>query len=313
MASDIKMILSDVDGTLFTDHHELHPKTLDAIRHIRETRPDLPIIPVTGKQRVSCAGLFKELDIECFPAGCMHGSIIYDNEGNIEREHTLDPTFVLGVTELMKRHNKTTMLYVADWVGMASLEQGGRDWHAVSKGFDPCVKDVRDSNFLQQVLDGEEKIAKIFLPMDEEFVPFFLDLLRSEFPNTPFKTTRALPYIIEIVAETVDKSGALAYFCEKYNISPSNVITFGDGENDVGMFRASGYSVSMANAMPLPKSVASYATDSNNEGGVGVFLDRIFRPTRPDASFAVDHLKTLDAIFQPLDAASIDNESSIRI
>lgn len=259
---------------------------------------------------------------------------------------------MLGVTELMKRHNKTTMLYVADWVGMASLEQGGRDWHAVSKGFDPCVKDVRDSNFLQQVLDGEEKIAKIFLPMDEEFVPFFLDLLRSEFPNTPFKTTRALPYIIEIgwffqnfssrsddfdpymnisVAETVDKSGALAYFCEKYNISPSNVITFGDGENDVGMFRASGYSVSMANAMPLPKSVArsvclfftslelylhsslSYATDSNNEGGVGVFLDRIFRPTRPDASFAVDHLKTLDAIFQPLDAASIDNESSIRI
>lgn len=44
-----------VDGTLFTDDHELHPTTLNAIRHIRETRPDLPIIPVTGKQRVSCA------------------------------------------------------------------------------------------------------------------------------------------------------------------------------------------------------------------------------------------------------------------
>lgn len=53
-AEDVKMILSDVDGTLFTDDHELHPTTLNAIRHIRETRPDLPIIPVTGKQRVSC-------------------------------------------------------------------------------------------------------------------------------------------------------------------------------------------------------------------------------------------------------------------
>jgi hypothetical protein len=40
---------------LFTDDHELHPTTLNAIRYIRETRPDLPIIPVTGKQRVSCA------------------------------------------------------------------------------------------------------------------------------------------------------------------------------------------------------------------------------------------------------------------
>lgn len=43
-----------VDGTLFTDKHELHPRTRDAIRYIRKTRPELPIIPVTGKQRVSC-------------------------------------------------------------------------------------------------------------------------------------------------------------------------------------------------------------------------------------------------------------------
>lgn len=62
--------------------------------------------------------------------------------------------------------------------------------------------------------------------MDEEVVPEFLELLRSTFPDTPFKTTRALPYIIEIVAETVDKSQALAYFCNKFNIKPENVMTF---------------------------------------------------------------------------------------
>ncbi|KAI5479139.1 hypothetical protein MNV49_003999 [Pseudohyphozyma bogoriensis] len=299
-ADDIKMILSDVDGTLFTDKHELHPRTKNAIRYIRETRPDLPIIPVTGKQRVSCAGLFKDLDIECFPAGCLHGAIIYDNKGHVERQHSLDPAFVLGVTDLMKRHNKTTMLYVADWVAMASLEAGGKtDWEAVSRGFDPCVKDARQTDFLQKVSDGSEKIGKIFLPMDEELVPEYLDLLRAEFPNTPFKTTRALPYIIEIVAEHVDKSVALDYFCEKYRIKPENVITFGDGENDCGMFRAAGYSVSMANAMPLPKATAKYATGSNNEGGVGMFLDRVFRPSHPDAALPVENLKSLDAIPHP--------------
>lgn len=62
--------------------------------------------------------------------------------------------------------------------------------------------------------------------MDEECVPEFLDLLNAEFPDTPFKTTRALPYIIEIVAEGVDKSVALSYFCGKFDIKPENVITF---------------------------------------------------------------------------------------
>lgn len=135
--------------------------------------------------------------------------------------------------------------------------------------------------------------------MDEEVVPEFLELLRTSFPDTPFKTTRALPYIIEIVAEGVDKSGALAYFCGKYDIKPENVITFvrflllcissdqsltfpscteqGDGENDVGMFNAAGYSVSMGNAMDAPRNAASYSTGTNNEGGVGQFLDRVFR------------------------------------
>ncbi|KAM0755648.1 HAD-like protein [Meredithblackwellia eburnea MCA 4105] len=300
------MILSDVDGTLFTDKHELHPTTLNAIKYIRETRPDLPIIPVTGKQRVSCGSLIDDLDISKFPAGCLHGAILYDPQGNVEQHRSLEPTFVRGVTDLMKKHNKTTMLYVADWVAMASLEQGGKtDWEAVSRGFDPCVRDARETDFLDKVASGEEKIGKIFLPMDEEDVPTFLDLLKTSFPDTPFKTTRALPYIIEIVADGVDKSGALEYFCSKFDIKPENVLTFGDGENDVGMFKAAGYAVSMGNAMEAPRKAADYATATNNEGGVGQFLDRVFRPSFPDAALPVDNIKSLDSLSAGHDAVEI--------
>lgn len=293
---DIKMIISDVDGTLFTDKHELHPRTRDAIRHIRKTRPEMPIIPVTGKQRVSCGTLIEELGIQEFPMGCLHGSIIYDKDGNIEHATYLEPNFVRDVTELMKQHNKTTMLYVHDWVAMASKEEGGKtDWEAVSRGFDPCVKDERESDFLQQVLDGKQQIGKIFLPMDEELVPHFLDLLHSSFPNVPFKTTRALPYIIEIVAEGVDKSVALQYFCKKYGISPSNVATFGDGDNDVGMFSASGHPVSMANAMEAPRLASKYQTLSNNDGGVGLWLHAAGLCPPYDASKSLEVAKSLDA------------------
>ncbi|KAM0787679.1 hypothetical protein ACM66B_003742 [Microbotryomycetes sp. NB124-2] len=301
LPSDIKMILSDVDGTLFTDKHELHPRTRDAIRHIRRTRPEMPIIPVTGKQRVSCGELVKELGIEEFPMGCLHGAIIYDKNGKIERSTSLDAQFVLDVTELMKKHNKTTMLYMHDWVAMASLEQNGKqDWEAVSRGFDPCVRDTRETDFLDQVKRGDAEIGKIFLPMDEEVVPEFLDLLHTTFPNVPFKTTRALPYIIEIVADSVDKSAALAYFCQKYGIKPENVATFGDGENDKHMLSATGFSVSMANGMDAPKAAAKYATLSNNEGGVGAALEAFGLAPAHATGKSVQHVVDLNTASAPI-------------
>jgi hydroxymethylpyrimidine pyrophosphatase-like HAD family hydrolase len=117
------------------------------------------------------SGLIEDLGLSCFPAACLHGALIYDSNGNIVKSTHLDPQFVLGVNALMKKHNKSTFLYVADWVAMTSLEQGGTDWEAVSRGFDPMVKDEREGDFLQRVMSGEEKIGKIFLPMDEEVVP----------------------------------------------------------------------------------------------------------------------------------------------
>lgn len=62
------------------------------------------------------------------------------------------------------------------------------------------------------------------------------------------------------------------------------------------MFEASGYSVHMANAMAKPRATAKYGTASNNEGGVGQFLDKVFRPevAKPDAGLDVEHLKQLD-------------------
>ncbi|GAA5880425.1 hypothetical protein JCM1840_007692 [Sporobolomyces johnsonii] len=296
-AEDIHMILSDVDGTLFTDKHELHPTTKNAIRYIRETRPEIPIIPVTGKQLPSCGDLVQQLGVEEWPAACMHGAIIYDKDRNVEQSMSLEPHFVRDVSRLMRQHNKSTFLYVADSVAMVSKEEGGsKDWEQVTRGFDPVVNDERETDFMKRVLKGQEKIGKMFLPMDEEVVPEYIELIEKSFPDVAFKITRALPYIIEIVAEGVDKSAALAFFCAKFNIKPENVITFGDGENDCGMFQASGYSVHMANAMEKPRLTAKYSTGSNNEGGVGQFLDKIFRPEQAaaDSGLDVEHLKQLD-------------------
>lgn len=46
------------------------------------------------------------------------------------------------------------------------------------------------------------------------------------------------------------------------------MIAFGDGENDIEMLKACGYSYAMANANKKTKAVAKYEAPTNDENGV---------------------------------------------
>jgi hydroxymethylpyrimidine pyrophosphatase-like HAD family hydrolase len=60
---------SDVDGTLLDNNHQLHPATTSALRYIHETRPELPIVIASGKQRPSTQFIREELGLpDSFPS-----------------------------------------------------------------------------------------------------------------------------------------------------------------------------------------------------------------------------------------------------
>lgn len=279
-AEDIKLVLSDVDGTLLDDAHDVNPRTSDAIRFLRQNYPHIPFVPVTGKQRVSCEYVARVCGLEDMPSGCCHGSIIYTPEGKIESQTGIGPEVVCAVTDFLKGINKSVFIYEHDSVNCVYLEDHpSLDFYAITRGYDPSIRDMRGTNYMDRVRSGEVVVTKMFLPMEVALVNEHMEKMNAHFKNgEDYRMTRALPDIIELIPATIDKSVALAYFASKYNVKPENIITFGDGENDVGMFRASGMSVSMGNAMPVPTGASDYQTVTNNEGGVGVFLDAIFRP-----------------------------------
>jgi hypothetical protein len=64
MPSDIDLIITDVDGTLLTSKHTIHPRTLNALRAIRKIRPDLPVVIASGKQYDSCRFIRDSLGLD---------------------------------------------------------------------------------------------------------------------------------------------------------------------------------------------------------------------------------------------------------
>lgn len=61
-----------------------------------------------------------------------------------------------------------------------------------------------------------------------------------------------------------------------YQIDQQHTISFGDGGNDIDMFKASSISVAMENATNEVKAHAKYLTSSNNDDGVYQFLYQYF-------------------------------------
>lgn len=69
-----------------------------------------------------------------------------------------------------------------------------------------------------------------------------------------------------------DKGIALKKLCETLNVNMKEVLVFGDNYNDLEMFKNAAYSVATDNAENLLKEKADFVTKSNNQDGVSYFL-----------------------------------------
>lgn len=79
-----------------------------------------------------------------------------------------------------------------------------------------------------------------------------------------------------IACKDVDKINGIKVLCTHLGIKLENTIAFGDDYNDLQMLKQCGIGVAMANASEMVKNEANTVTLSNNEDGVGVWLNEYF-------------------------------------
>ncbi|MCH4166279.1 MAG: HAD hydrolase family protein [Megasphaera sp.] len=68
--------------------------------------------------------------------------------------------------------------------------------------------------------------------------------------------------------EPTDKGTGVERMMQHLGADPAEAIVFGDGLNDISMFRKPFYSIAMGNGRPELKKLADYITDDNDKGGI---------------------------------------------
>jgi len=298
-------------GTLLDSRHTLPTTspTYRVLRRIRAEHPHLPIVISTGKQHRSTAGLREQLRLDgVFPSCHLNGNVLYDAAGNVVAASGLDVPVVLRVLEEMRATGTSTFVYdhttvyqlgyAPDEWGHGESGGGGCRWAETLRGYGEdvvCIPPAEVESALGRIARGELTVVKMAICHDASVVDGAYPPLRipvadisqalkqhliDTFPATAFAPTQALPFCCELIPAKYNKGTALLQCLQHMNsrghdIKLENVIAFGDGENDISMFALAGMSVAMGNAMDAARHAAKYVTGSNDDGGVGLFLERV--------------------------------------
>ena len=79
----------------------------------------------------------------------------------------------------------------------------------------------------------------------------------------------------EITSVQTSKAAAIGVLAREYGVDISDVIAFGDGDNDLPMMASAGIGVAMGNGTPALKHAANLVTSSNDTDGISRALGRL--------------------------------------
>jgi hydroxymethylpyrimidine pyrophosphatase-like HAD family hydrolase len=169
---DIKMIVSDVDGTLLDSTHTLPTTsaTHQVLKRIRTAYPSLPIIISTGKHRRSTADLREQLDLSGFPCCHLNGNVIYSPTGEIVAESRLAIDVVKRVFDEMRAVG--TSVFVYDYTTVYQVFHGKGDtgqWARILRQFGELVVEDED-DVMQRIERGELNPIKMAICQDTETI-----------------------------------------------------------------------------------------------------------------------------------------------
>lgn len=267
----IKLIALDMDGTTLNDNNVVSPKN-HAI--IKEALAKGIIVTVcTGRANTELAPIIDALpEIRYFISG--NGCKIYDKE----TDDTIlsDPlSFSAANTIYRIVREYPVMLEVYTDNQIYTSKSCYEHVHKyVPEKFIKLVEDTRTPLENLKALfrsDWKKPVEKmnIFYNNAEDFAS-----IRAKCKNLPACMTGATEANLEFNSPTANKGTAVAKMAKMMHIHAEEVMTIGDGSNDITMLKYAGYSIAMANAIDEVKLVAKYQTSSNNENGVAAAIEK---------------------------------------
>ena len=261
-----RAIALDLDGTLTNHEKVVTPKTREAL--LQASAKGAVIILASGRPTYGI-----EPVAECLELNKQGGYILSYNGGNIVNAKTGEKLF----SQFLPDEVIPELYAYAEENGHALLGYAGNE----------IITEMPDDQYVKE----ESRINKMNIRkvenLFEAMEPHPTKLLMTGDPTLMLKAEKELveklgdrmdifrsaPFFLELVPKGIDKAKSLSRLLTKINLTPADMIAFGDGYNDLSMLKLAGMGVAMENAAPEVRAEADYVTLSNEEDGVAAALE----------------------------------------
>lgn len=262
----IRLVVSDIDGTLLTSDNNLHPATLDAIHSLRK-RSGCDFTLSTGRSFPLSYPVMRHLGLSA-PFIFSGGAIFDSSTQAVLTDHFIDAQTVDAIRHFAQErglgliaHTARCMLCMlddADWERISSIEwiKGQKTDHA--NRVDTITADPNDPVIRFDIFSEDKPLAAAFIQVCHSFPQLHaVQMSRS----------------IELTPTTVNKGSALRKLVALQHINLDQVMALGDSLNDMALLEEAGIGVAMATAPEALKSVADVIVPPSDEGGFADALE----------------------------------------
>ncbi len=257
----MKLVVSDLDGTLLNQHSQISDETREAVRKLIENGVDFAI--ATGRGIGSVRAFKEKLGLDIYLI-CNNGANIYNKKEEVIFERVMNSDIV---EQLIRYFRTQGVTYNGFYQKNLFTDEGVKESVlTIETGFNIIgLKDAESFPFMTKMIvkDDPEVIVKLRDDMKEKFA-HLVDITISQ------------PRCLDIVEKDCSKGKGIKLISEKLNIPLENIMAFGDGENDFDMLQAVGHPVVMENGLDSLKEQIKNIAPKNIENGVAKYLEKYF-------------------------------------
>lgn len=269
---DIKLIATDLDGTLLTNDKKLSAKNAESLKLAAEK--GIHIVPATGRPWIGVCEELKRMPFIRY-ALVMNGAMVWDSAAEKAiYKSSFTTEQALELWDFIQKYNTMADAHVGGVGRISAYYYNNCEEFVESDAIAALLRATRIKTddvrrLILESPEGVEKINLTFKVIDERNRAFE-ELKQFDFAVA----TSSVSNNIEINHINATKGKALAALAKHLRLDMSQVMAVGDSGNDSSMIEMAGFGVAMGNALSHIKEMASFVTLDNENDGVAYAIEK---------------------------------------
>ncbi len=266
----VRLLVSDVDGTLVTSGKALTPDTIAAAGRLRAAGIRLALTSARPPQGLELFAGALGLDT---PRGAFNGGTITGADGTVLEARFVPEQAARDAVSFLEQNGVDVWLFV------------GEHWQVRNPDAHYIALETRTLQQPPTVVDSFDgmlgRCGKITGTTDDHDLLARLETELAVRIGKAANVHRSQAYYLDVTHPDANKGHAVGSIARLLGVDLRHVAVIGDQANDLPMFDVAGYAIAMGNAPPDVQARAHDVTRSNADEGWAWAVDHLLLPRAP--------------------------------